>query len=129
MDNIGLRFSLIILIILLLYCNISKYLNHLKNNNNNNKNNRNITDQFEDTNSVINYLKNPRCDNENYCPNKHPNIPCNLLDKCSKKEDSLEQIELEKNLLHYAYLNALLTDIDNKNLYYPNQNLSEYRYE
>ena len=127
MDNLGLRFSLIILIILLLYCNISKFLNHLKNNNT--KNNRNITDQFEDTNSVINYLKNPRCDNENYCPNKHPNIPCNLLDKCSKKEESLEQLELEKNLLHYAYLNALLTDIDNQNLYFPNQNLSEYRYE
>ena len=83
-SNQGLQISLILLIIFLLICNVTKFMNNL-NRNKDNLNRYNNLDTFSDQ---INYMENPKCENNSYCPNRHPNIPCHLVKKkCSKNNN------------------------------------------
>ena len=78
--NQGLQISLILLIIFLLICNITKFMNNL---------NRSKDNFYNTTTNQINYMENPKCENNSYCPNRHPNIPCHLVKKkkCSKNNN------------------------------------------
>ena len=78
-SNQGLQLSLILLILFLLICNVTKFMNNL---------NRNKDNFYDTHNNQINYMENPKCENNSYCPNRHPNIPCHLVKKkCSKNNN------------------------------------------
>ena len=103
-NNQGLQISLILLIIFLLICNVSKFIHNL---------NRS-KDNFYDTNSnQINYMKNPKCENNSYCPNRHPNIPCHLVKKCNSSRNY-------ENDRHYRIQNISIFSkfIDNLSKYF-----------
>lgn len=71
MRNYGLTYSVIILILLIVICNISKYIymgEEFQNNSNSN------TSPIQ-TNPIIPI----------YCPLEHPHIPCNLVKVCDCK--------------------------------------------
>lgn len=95
-SNQGLQISLILLIIFLLICNVTKFMNNL---------NRS-RDNFYNTNTnQINYMENPKCENNSYCPNRHPNIPCHLVKKkCSNNYDDkkyrIKTISLFSKFVH-----------------------------
>ena len=79
-SNQGLQVSLLVLILFLLICNVTKFMNNLKRS----------RDNFYDThNNQINYMENPKCENNSYCPNRHPNIPCHLVkNRCNRNSNS-----------------------------------------
>jgi len=119
-SNSKLTLALVVLILALVICNISKLYNNLVNNNiisqdNFNNTGNNIEDKLTDTrlNEII-YGMNPNClspgREKQYCPNEHPNIPCSKLN-CSSSSNRLTD-EMKRDIYMYVYLTGLLESVD-----------------
>jgi len=137
--------ALIILIIILLYYNLktsfttlfttlfkessllndSSLLNNiLQSNNTKIKNDINNKRELFNNSSLkgneIIYGMNPNClspqtDNETYCPNQHPNIPCSKIG-CNPATNPHLTDDMKRDIYMYVYLSGLLevNDIWNK---------------
>lgn len=69
MQNYGLTYSIIILILLIIICNISKYVYN--------------GEEFQNNNNLLPIQTMPIM--PIYCPLEHPHIPCNLVKICNCK--------------------------------------------
>ena len=120
-ENYKITLSLIVLIFALLSCNIIKFYNKLTNNtetffdtSTNTTTTTTTTTTIPPTSSrynEISYGVNPECIKAElepvvgYCPNEHPNIPCNK--ECKDKKSKLTN-EMKRIIYMYTYLTGLL---------------------
>lgn len=96
--NYGLSYSLLILLGLLICCNFHKFFNNYKSENflNNIFSDNTPTTTFNPNNYYCSHLKSRNnnlhsSNNSNniepvYCPDEHPNIPCQLVKRCQCTE-------------------------------------------
>lgn len=124
-QNIKITLALVILIIVLLWCNIKKLYNSMKIPNYD----KNATDKFynittsedADTSYKFNeivYGMNPNCLKDNnspdankLCPGSHPNIPCSRIGCPSDSKTKLTD-EMKRDIYLYIYLTGLLESAD-----------------
>lgn len=92
-NNYGLTYSLILLLGLLVCCNLHKFFDNYKTENfqNDTPLQNNPVTTFNPDNyycphlqqpTTTNYSSNSNNINPVYCPGEHPNIPCQLVNRC-----------------------------------------------
>jgi hypothetical protein len=129
-NNNKVTLSLLVLILVLLFCNIKKFAKYFNNINFNTKSNtinrkdnfNNITTSINKKLNEITYGMNPNClspglNNSPYCPNEHANIPCSMT-KCNTNLTD----EMKKDIYMYIYLTGILEASD----IWDKENTNEY---
>jgi hypothetical protein len=101
-NNYGLTISLLILILFLLICNVTKLVYPA-----------NAKDKFQNTYNNINYFPS-KCGQTatTYCPNEHPKVPCDMIKNCPGSDANITP-EIKEYVDSYVYLVALMNGIKN----------------